>query len=116
MSVTLTEGPAILIGYGYALQIEADAPLFEVGAELIADLRVTRHAPEALGRLSTAAGTLQRLSDRVLEIRIPPEITARLAEGTVHLDLVRHDLAPPRHLRVALELPVILPVTREDAP
>ena len=112
MSTTTFEGPAILIGYQYLLQIETDAPLFEDGASFTAQLRPKVSAAQPVTTLTSAAGTLVRISDTTLELRIPPEATAQMAVGSVHVDVVRTDLVPPRHLSFFLEIPVAMPVTR----
>lgn len=112
MSTTTFEGPAILIGYQYVLQIESDLPLFQAGASFTAQLRPKVSASQPVTTLTSAAGTLVRISDTTLELRIPPEATAQMAVGSVHVDVVRTDLVPPRHLSFFLEIPVAMPVTR----
>ena len=113
---TTTEGPAILIGYPWALQIEAEAPIFAEGASDAGQLRLKASAPEVLAELSSATGRIARVSDRVLELSLTAEQTAGLSPGRVVLDLVRTDLSPDLHLGFLLELPVLLPVTRGLVP
>jgi hypothetical protein len=108
----LQEGPVILIGYEYRLHLRADTALFPPGSILTGQLRAGLGAPEVLATLSTEAGTLIRLEDSLLEILLPPNVTAGLAVGRVILDLVRTDLTPDRHLGFSLEIPVQLPITR----
>ncbi|SEP03083.1 hypothetical protein SAMN04490248_12046 [Salinihabitans flavidus] len=112
LPTTLAEGPTILIGYEYRLQIEADTPLFPQGAALAAQLRMQLADETVIADLSSAGGDLVRISDRVLEMRIAPQITAQMSVGSVVLDMVRTDLQLPRHLGFFLEIPVSLPVTR----
>ena len=88
---TLSEGPAILIGYAWRLQIEAEAPVF-------------------------AEGAIQHITATVLELSLTPSQTAGLSPGRVVLDLVRTDLEPDLHLGFLLEIPVMLPVTRGLSP
>ena len=111
-SLNVQEGPAVLIGYEYVLQIEAEAPLFAEGAAFTAQVRPRLSAAEPTATLTSAAGELIRKSDTTLEIRISPATTARMQVGSVFVDVVRTDLTPPKHLRFFLEIPVLLPVTR----
>jgi len=113
MSVSVVDGPAIIIGYEYRLQIEAESDLFPVEATFAGQLRTKLTAAAVVATLTSANGTLQRRSDQVLEIVVPPAATAALGPGTAVLDLVRTDLTPPRHLAFMLEIPVIQPVTRD---
>ncbi len=112
MTLSVQEGPIILIGYEYRLQLQAEAALFPEGADFAGQLRATITAASVLAELSSSAGSVLRLDDRTLEIILAPEITANLAPGGVVLDLVRTDLTPDRHLGFLLEIPVALPVTR----
>jgi hypothetical protein len=112
MTLCVQEGPVILIGYEYRLQLEAEADLFPEGAAVAGQLRSTITATSVLAALSTTAGSILRLDERTLEIVLGPTITAGLAPGMVVLDLVRIDLTPDRHLGFLLEIPVALPVTR----
>jgi hypothetical protein len=112
VSVTIVDGPAIVAGYPYRLQIEADAALFLEGAVFVADVRVKVSATSVVATLTTANGGLLRVSDTVLELAIASEASASLGAGSVVLDVVRTDLMPPRHLSFFLEIPVVLPVTR----
>lgn len=112
MTVSVSDGPAIIIGYEYRLQIEAEADLFPAEAQLTGQLRSKVSAASVLATLSTGNGGIRRVSVRTLELVIPPEVTAPLSPGSAVLDLVRTDLTPPRHLSFLLEIPVVRPVTR----
>ena len=112
MSFAVTEGPAIISGYGYRLQVEADSPLFPEGAVFAAQVRSKISASTVIATLTTANGGILRVSDTVVEMVIAPEATAGLGAGSVVVDVVRTDLIPPRHLSFFLEIPVVLPVTR----
>lgn len=112
MTTTITEGPVILIGYEYRLQIEAEADLFPEGAVFAGQVRSAIAAATMIADLSSAAGSVLRVDDRTLEIVLAPAVTASLTPGGVVLDLVRTDLTPDRHLGFLLEIPVTLPVTR----
>lgn len=115
MTTSLQEGPVILIGYEYRLQLQAEADLFPEGASFAGQMRSAISATVVLAALSSAAGSVRRVDDRTLEIILAPAITGALTPGTVVLDLVRTDLTPDRHLGFLLEIPVVLPVTRLPA-
>lgn len=112
MSSSIVEGPAILVGYAYRLQIETEAPLFAEGCILHAHIRVKPSAAEILAELSSQDGSLRRLSDHLLDLTIPPAATAVMPVGHVVLDMVRRDVTPALPLGFSLEIPVMLPVTR----
>jgi hypothetical protein len=112
MTLSVQEGPVILIGYEYRLQLEAEADLFPESASFVGQVRSAITAATVVAELSSAAGSVLRVDDRTLEIVLAPEVTANLAPGMVVLDLVRTDLTPDRHLGFVLEVPVVLPVTR----
>jgi len=117
MSVTtMTEGPAILIGYLWRLQIEAAAPVFVEGAAYAGQLRLRASDPTVLATISSAESGVMWVSDTVLELALRPDQTVALAPGRVVLDLVRVDVDPDLHLGFFLEIPVVLPVTRGLAP
>ena len=112
MSVAIVEGPAILIGYTYRLDLEAEAPLFPETVDLIAHVRLKPSATDILATLTTADGTLIRQSDCLLSLTIPAHDTSRFEPGSVVLDMVRVDVSPALPLGFLLEIPVMLPVTR----
>lgn len=113
---TLSEGPAILIGYAWRLQIEAEAPVFAEGASYTGHLRLKPSDPTLLAELSSADGGIQHITATVLELSLSPSQTASLTPGRLVLDLVRTDLEPDLHLGFLLEIPVMLPVTRGLSP
>jgi hypothetical protein len=108
----LQEGPVILIGYEYRLQLQAAADLFPEAASFIGQLRRTVSDSVILATLSTENGGVLRQDIRTIEIVLAPTITTALTPGSVTLDLVRTDLDPDRHLGVLIEIPVAMPVTR----
>ncbi len=112
MSVSVSDGPAIVAGYEYRLQIEADGPIFPLGSALLAQVRAKVSDSSVIATLSTSDGGLMRISDTVVQITIPPSATASLTSASVFMDMVRTDLNPDRHLNFTLEIPVIRPVTR----
>ena len=114
--VHVQEGPVILIGYEYRLQLQAEADLFPEGASFVGQVRNAVTATTMVAELSTAAGSVLRVDVRTLEIVLAPEVTASLSPGGIVLDLVRTDLTPDRHLGFVLEIPVVLPVSRLAVP
>jgi hypothetical protein len=112
MSVSISDGPAIVAGYEYRLQLEADNPVFPAGCELTAHVRAKVSDSVLIATLTTANGGLARISNTVVEIVISPSATTGLRPGSVVMDMVRTDLEPDRHLSFTLEIPVIRPVTR----
>jgi hypothetical protein len=114
--VHVQEGPVILIGYEYRLQLQAEADLFPEGASFVGQVRSAITAATMVAELSTAAGSVLRVDGRTLEIVLTPDVTVNLAPGGIVLDLVRTDLTPDRHLGFVLEIPVALPVTRLAVP
>lgn len=113
---TLSEGLAILVGYAWRLQIEAEAPVFVDGASYAGHLRLKPSDPTLLAELSSADGGIEHITDTVLELSLTPAQTAGLTPGRVVLDLVRTDLEPDLHLGFLIEIPVMLPVTRGLSP
>ena len=112
MTTVLAEGPAVLIGYEYRLQLEAESVVFPEEARFAGQVRANLNDETVLATLSNESGTILRRSDNTMELIIPDAVTAGLSPGSVVLDLVRTDLVPPQHLNVFLEIPVLLPVTR----
>ena len=112
MTTVLTEGPAILIGYEYRLQLEAESVVSPQEARFAGQVRANLNDEIVLATLSSESGTILRRGDSRLELIIPETVTGALAPGSVVLDLVRSDLVPPLHMNVFLEIPVLRPVTR----
>jgi len=112
MSSEIHEGPAIMIGYAYHLRLEAEGVLFPEGAAFTSQVRQSPGAAEVVATLSSANGGVVRVSDHALDLQIAASDTAHMAEGSVVIDVVRTDVSPDLHLGFALEIPVLLPVTR----
>lgn len=104
-------------GFHYAFQVRVTdvEPAFPLGCELKAEVRTHLKAATVAGTLTTAAGTLIRLDDDTVELRMTGSITARLDNSSAVLDLVRTDLTPDAWLGVQVVLPVVQPVTAPDA-
>lgn len=112
MTVDVSDGPAIVAGYEYRLQVEAGSAVFPQGCTLAAQLRAKVSDTTVIATLTTQNGGLVRRSDTVIEIVIAAEASAGLSAGSIVLDMVRTDLVPPKHLQFTLEIPVVRPVTR----
>jgi hypothetical protein len=110
--VSTQEGPVILIGYEYRLQLQAEADFFPEAATFTGQLRSTVTDSTVLATLSTANGGVLRHDDCTLEIVVAADVTAALIPGSVVVDFVRIDLTPERPLGFSLEIPVQQPVTR----
>ena len=85
MATSLQEGPVILIGYEYRLQLQAEADLFPDGASFAGQMRSAISAAAVLAVLSSAARSVRRVDDRTLEIILAPAVTGALAPGSVVL-------------------------------
>jgi hypothetical protein len=113
MTVHISEGPAIVMGYAYRLRLEAEGPLFPEGVRLVAQVRATVSADQVLAQLSTEqGGGLARVSDTLLDIEMTAQVTSVCPLGSVVMDFVRLDTDPDLYLGFALEIPVQRPVTR----
>ena len=106
MSVSISDGPAIVAGYKYSLQVEADSPVFPAGCALVAQVRAKVSDSAVVATLTTVNGGLARISDTTVEIVIPAAATANLPLGSVVMDMVRADFDPDRYLNFTLEIPV----------
>lgn len=112
MTTNTFEGPAILVGYAYTLQVEADTPLFPETGSYRAHVREKISAAQIAADLASDNGGIVRLSDYEIEIVIPASATAEMKPGSVLFDVVRTDTDPDLHLNFFIEVPVMLPVTR----
>ena len=89
MTTSLQEGPVILIGYEYHLQLQAEVDLFPEGAIFAGQVRSAICAASMVAELSSAAGSVLRVDDRTLEIVLAPAVTASLTPGGVVLEIGR---------------------------
>lgn len=112
MTTQIYQGPTILIGYRYALRIEAEGPLFPEGALFTAQMRAKATASDVLVTLTSDTGGFVRVSDSELDLVISAAQTSGLSVGSVVVDVVRTDIEPDLHLGFSLEIPVMQPVTR----
>jgi hypothetical protein len=112
--VTLHSAPPVAVGFAYPLRIRAagETPAFPAGCAIVAEVRAFAGAAELAGTLSTAGGSLVRIDDDTIELRMPSAITAALGNDTVALDFVRVDVSPDVWLGIQITLPVVKTVTR----
>jgi hypothetical protein len=114
---TTTQNVAALArGYPYTIQlqvrpeVDGDISPFPAGCTLIADVAVYAGGT-AVATLSTDDGTIARIGDDTIELRIPASATERLTNTTAQIDLVRSDTSPDQWLGLQLSLPVVQPIT-----
>lgn len=110
-----TQVPPIAAGYAYAIQVRvtgAGEPLFPLGSALRADVRAYVGAREPAGTLTSEDGTLVRVDDDTVELRLSGEVTGRIGNSSAVLDLVRTDVSPDQWVGVQVQLPVVEPVTQ----
>lgn len=105
--------PPIAPGFEYAVEFEVGGTevVFPEGVQLRSQIRRSERS-DLLGTLTTEQG-LRRISDRVVEVRIPPEVTAQ-AVGHLMFDLVRTDSDTEEYLYLKLRIPVTSTVTRPE--
>lgn len=102
----------ILKGYAWACEIAFDAPMFLPGTAIAAQIRRVPLDAEALGALSTGAGTIAVLDDRTIAVTIPGAMSRDWVATRVRIDFVRTDPQPPEHLGVELDIAAVQPQTR----
>ena len=113
MATTRQAGPPIYPGYPWRLTIDAGATaLFPSGITIAAQFRLTVDSATVLATISTADGSIVRVSDTQINLILPDTATDDFEVGTVFVDLVRTDLAPDEHMGIRLQVPVVQPVTR----
>lgn len=114
MATTTQYARPIVAGYAWAqrVRVTASVPTFPDGVALTSHIRRTVADPTVMATLSTADGSLVRIDDDTIELRLSPSASAAWKPGTVILDLVRTDLDTPQHLSPRLTVPVVQPVTR----
>ncbi len=69
----------------------------------------------AVTELSTEDGTIVRIDDDTIEVKIPGSATALLTNTSAQLDIVRTDPSPDEWLGLQVSLPVVQPVTAARA-
>jgi hypothetical protein len=107
--------PPIARGYPYPFRwhspvSEGEPAPFPAGCTLLAD--VALHAGGvAVATLSTEAGSIVRIDDTTIELRLSPADTAGLTVKTALIDLVRTDPSPDTWMGLKVQLPVEQPIT-----
>ena len=116
MGTTTQNVAALARGYPYTIQLQVrpesdgDISPFPEGCTLIADVAIYAGGA-AVATLSTDDGTIARIGDDTIELRIPAAATERLTNTTAQIDVVRTDTSPDQWLGLQLSLPVIQPIT-----
>lgn len=115
MRTTVQPTPPIARGYPYAFRwhspvSEGEAVPFPAGCTILADVALSVGGA-AVASLSTEAGSIVRVDDTTVELRLGPGDTAALSAKTVLIDLVRTDPSPDEWLGLKVQLPVEQPVT-----
>ncbi len=100
-------------GYAYALRVRITGgdPAFPAGCVVRADVRASVDIAGIAGSLSTEDGSLVRIDDDTIEMRLTPAMTLAIANEFAVVDFARIDLSPPLWVGVFIQLPVIVPVT-----
>ena len=103
----------LIAGYEWRQRVRAvsSPPLFPASAQYAAQLRASLTGP-VLATLTTAESTIVRIDDDTVELVVPPAASSSWNTREVVLDLVRTDVAPPRHAGFRLRVRVAQPVTR----
>lgn len=112
MSTIQTEGPAILQGYPYRLEVETQNTAFPTAAIFLSHVRSKISSDSIICTLTTRNNGLRRITDKKLQINISAEQTKTMDVGSVWLDIVRTDLEQAEHMKFILEIPVMQTVTR----
>ncbi|TDW20385.1 hypothetical protein EV128_12515 [Rhizobium azibense] len=108
------KGQIITAGYDWSIQIsfEKSGLTFPSTATFVSQVRRDRNSEEVLTTLTTANGNIGRVSDKILNLKIPGSITADWPDREAHIDIVRTDGGLKQHLGILLVVPVRRPVTR----
>ena len=115
MSITQQPGRPIVAGYVWRIDVRVTSgvtPVFPLGVVLVSQLRRVVTDTAAIGTLRTADGTITRLDNDTIELKVPADMSAGWPTGSVTLDCVRTDGAEPQYLGFRLRVPVVQPVTR----
>lgn len=111
MPITQTVVP-IAKGYAYRtrLRVTGGEPVFPAGCELRAEVRPYVGSAKLAGTLSTVDGTITRVDDEMVELRLSGTITGALG-SVAHLDIARVDVSPDEWIGVQVQIPVVIPIT-----
>jgi hypothetical protein len=120
LGTTTQNVAAIARGYPYTIQLwvrpeaDGDANPFPEGSTLIADIAIYAGGA-AVSTLSTDDGSIIRIDDDTIELRIPATATTLLTNTVAQVDVVRTDTSPDQWLGLQLTLPVVQPITAARA-
>jgi len=90
--------------------VDGDIGPFPEGCTLIADVAIYAGGT-AVATLSTDDGTIVRIGDDTIELRIPASATERLTNTTAQIDVVSSGTSPNQWRGLQLSLPVVQPIT-----
>lgn len=108
---------AIRTGSDWALKIEvrsASLEAFPADATFVSQIRETIDGP-VIAEMTTANGGVARVSDTIIELRVPGSTTRDWLYSEVMLDVLRTDTNDPIHLGFDMKVPVKRSVTRISA-
>lgn len=115
MRTTVQPVPPIARGYPYTVRVicpaEGDVVPFPIGCNLLADVALYVGAPGRVATLDTARGSIERINDTTVLLRLSGDDTAMLTNTSAVIDIVRTDPSPDEWLGVRVQLPVVAPVT-----
>lgn len=108
------KGQIITAGYDWAIQLGFDkSPIsFPSNAAFVAQVRRDPAAEDILATLSTANGNIVRISDKILQLRLPGSMSIGWPDRTAFIDMVRTDSGLKQHLGFMLTVPVRRAITR----
>ncbi len=108
------KGQVITAGYDWAIQLSfANSPLtFPTTATFIAQVRRDPSAEDVLATLTTANNGIIRISDKILQLRLPGSMSLGWPDRLAYIDVVRNDAGLKQHLGFMLTVPVRRAVTR----
>ncbi|OCP21882.1 MULTISPECIES: hypothetical protein [unclassified Ensifer] len=108
------KGQVITAGYDWAIQLGFDkSPItFPANATFTAHVRRDPNAEDILATLTTANGSITRISEKILQLRLPGSMSIGWPERTAYIDMVRTDSGLKQHLGFMLTVPVRRAITR----
>ena len=103
---------ALIPGFDWELvfKLYPAGTYFPVGCALRAEVRESPGAT-VLTALTTASGTLTRVSDSSVRVKIPALTSKPWLQREVSFDLIRTDVTPDSHYGFRVDIPVVQPIT-----
>jgi hypothetical protein len=102
----------LVIGHDTAIDFEFEGESFPTEARFRSQLREVVGSELVLADLTSEAGTIVRLSETEIRLIVPGAVSASWRVLNVVGDVIRTDLAPPRHLEFQFTAQFTRPVTR----